>query len=89
MMLDVSKKVYGYEDPVSDDTSKELQDIGVDTSVYCTQKLLFEYICSLIEKADELASNLNIDTVNRANEVEELRKKALMIFAIIHSYAWW
>lgn len=89
MLLDIGGKVvnFEWEGGWSDEFRKELQDVGVDTKKYHNDKLVFEYICSLLEEADRLAVK-NFDNESEL-KVLQLNKKAFMIFAVMLPTAWW
>lgn len=89
MMLDIGGKIvnYEWEGGWSDDLRKDLQDVGVDTEIYHNDKLVFGYICELLEKADKMfATSADIQEDVTATE---LRVKAFKIFAVMLPRAWW
>lgn len=94
MMLDVGGQIVNYDCPNlwSDAFVKELQDVGVDTKKYNTDRLVFEYICTLIENADELnnMSDANVTKVMKAEvDAINLQSKAFRIWSVIMCRAGW
>ena len=91
MMLDIGGKVVDYEwdgsQAWSDELFKELEEAGVDTKKYHNDKAVFEYICQLLEEADELScGSYSIDNDKKAME---LQSKAFRIYSVIMHAAWW
>ena len=88
MMLDVGGKVVDFEWVWwNDEFKQELKDAGVDTEKYHNDKLVFEYICELLEEAD----SLNYDSESFDDDIKafDLQKKAFRIFGIMLPRAWW
>ena len=100
MMLDIGGKVVDYEWEWWDDEFRtKLQAVGVDTDKYHNDKMVFEYICELLEEAERCSNyecDINDDTnkelnkwLEMENKATELRTKAFMVFAVIMPRAGW
>ena len=85
MMLDIGGKVVNFEwEWWNDEFRKELQAVGVDTDKYHNDKMVFEYICELLEEADKLVYECDF-----TNKEYDLKKKAFAIFGVMIPRAWW
>lgn len=100
MMLDIGGKIVDYEWEWWDDEFREkLQAVGVDTEKYHNDKMVFDYICELLEEAevcDNYESELNVYTdaelqkwIEMGTKAMDLRAKAFMVFAVIMPRAGW
>ena len=88
MMLDIGGEVVDFTWGYWDDNFKhELQSAGVDIEKYYNDKMVFEYICELLEEADalnECSKSFDDDT-----KAYDLQKKAFAIYGIMLPSAWW
>lgn len=96
MMLDIGGKIVNYSwEWWGDEFRKELQDVGVDTDKYHNDKMVFEYICEMLEEADklqdaEIDSSMDLDSwLKRDKAVLDLRQKAFKVFAVMMPRAGW
>ena len=100
MMLDIGGKIVDYEwEWWGDEFRKELQEVGVDTDLYHNDKMVFEYICELLEVAESYANyepdpQDDIDASAKLcmamdNKAMELRSKAFKVFAVMMPRAGW
>lgn len=88
MMLDVGSKMVDFTwGWWGDDFRKELQAVGVDTDKYTNDKMVFEYICELLEEADRI--NCDEYTLEADTKAFELQKKAFAIYGVMLPRAWW
>ena len=88
MMLDLGGKLVDFEWAWWDDSFKQkLQSVGVDINKYTNDKMVFEYICELIEEADRL----NYDSILLEDEIKayDLLQKAFTIYGVMLPRAWW
>lgn len=88
MMLDIGGKMVDFTwDWWGDDFRKSLQDVGVDTDKYHNDKMVFEYICELLEEADNIqCTSYKLEDDERRYD---LQRKAFAIFGIMLPRAWW
>ena len=88
MMLDIGGKLVDFEWSWWDDSfKKKLQSVGVDTDKYTNDKMVFEYICELLEEADRI--NCDEYTLEADTKSFELQKKAFAIYGVMLPRAWW
>lgn len=88
MMLDIGGKVVNFEwDWWNDEFKQELREAGVDIEKYNNDKMVFEYICELLEEVDRL----NADSISFETDLKvwDLQKKAFVIYGIMIPRAWW
>ena len=86
MMLDIGGKIVDFEwEWWGDEFKKELQEVGVDTDKYHNDKMVFEYICELLEEADKLLYEFDLNH----NKIYDIKKKAFTIFGVMLPRAWW
>ena len=83
-LLDIGGKMADFEwDWWNDAWRKELRKVGVDTDKYTNDKMVFEYICELLEEADAL------EEWKDDEKIHALQKKAFAIFGVMLPRAWW
>lgn len=89
MFLDVGGKVvnFEWEGNWSDELRKDLKEVGVDVEKYHNDKLVFEYICTLLEEADRIFCKSS--SFEEDDKGHKLQTKAFKIFAVMMPYAWW
>lgn len=88
MLLDVGGKVVDFEwEWWGDEFRKELREVGVDTDKYHNDKMVFEYICELLEEADNIQCTSY--RLEDDEKVYNLHRKAFAIFGIMLPRAWW
>ena len=88
MMLDIGGKVVDFTWCCWDDELKqELRNAGVDIEKYNNDKMVFEYICELLEEAD----SISVDSISFEADLKvwDLQKKAFVIYGIMIPRAWW
>ena len=87
-LLDRPGKIIDYdcdaEECWDEKTFGELEDAGVDTKIYHSDKAVLEYICDLIEKADAIAYDGGSN-----EEYHNLIARAFRVFGIIAYRAGW
>lgn len=94
MMLDVGGQIVNYDYPGmwSDEIKQGLIAEGVDITEYNTDRLVFDFICELFEKADELNSMSDVDVakvLDAEKEAIKLQSKAFRIWSVIMYRAGW
>ena len=88
MMLDIGGKIVDFEwDWWDDNFRQKLKAVGVDTDKYTNDKMVFEYICELLEEADSL--NYNSESFDADIKAYELERKAFTIYGVMLPRAWW